>query len=521
MVNSKNTIVTVSTSCEPLCTPLVLPHDEEHTVAATVDYKHNPAVRSKTGRWRSAAFIIGVATAELIVDSGVQGNLINFLTGELGQSIATAAANVNAWAGVASLLPIFGAIIADSYFGKYCTVIAASLLYILGLGLLTLSAMLTSLNSPIHGGIVKSIPKCSPRFQAIIFFGALYLVALGQGGFKPCLQAFGADQFDGDHPAESKAKSSYFNWCFFGLSLGALLGTGVLSYVQDNLSWCLGFGIPCFIMVIALLLFILRTFSYRFIKKSEELTPILRIGRVFVRAVKNRHAKSLLPMDEEETQFRFLDKALHVPDTSDVAVAISNSEVEEAKALLRLFPIWATTLVFGIIFAQSSTFFTKQAATLDRSLGPNFDIPPASLQSFGAICIFIFIPIYDCLLVPFARNLTGKPSGISVLQRIGSGLFLSIVCMVIAAITEKRRLNIALDYGLIDLPNAMVPMSIWWLLPQSAISGIADAFTIVGLQEFFYEQVPVELRSVGMSLYLTVLGHILITFIGFLLGLAL
>ncbi|XP_074304786.1 protein NRT1/ PTR FAMILY 5.10-like [Silene latifolia] len=207
---------------------------------------------------------------------------------------------------------------------------------------------------------------------------------------------------------------------------------------------------------------------------------------------------------------RFLDKALHVPDTSDtsdVAVAItSKSEVEEAKALLRLFPIWATSLVFGIIFAQSSTFFTKQAATLDRSLGPNFDIPPASLQSFGAICIFIFIPIYDCLLVPFARNLTGKHSSISVLQRIGTGLFLSIVCMVIAAITEKRRLDIALHYGLIDLPNAMVPMSIWWLLPQSAISGIADAFTIVGLQEFFYDQVPVELRSVGMSLYLTVLG---------------
>ncbi|XP_074285222.1 protein NRT1/ PTR FAMILY 5.14-like isoform X2 [Silene latifolia] len=141
-----------------------------------------------------------------------------------------------------------------------------------------------------------------------------------------------------------------------------------------------------------------------------------------------------------------------------------------------------------------------------RSGEPNFDIPPASLQGFIAICILIFIPIYDCLLVPFARNLTGKPSGISVLQRIGTGLFISIVCMVVAALIEKRRLDIALHYGLIDLPTATVPMSIWWLLPQYAISGIADAFTIVGLQEFFYDQVPVELRSVGMSLYLTVLG---------------
>ncbi|KAH9627026.1 hypothetical protein KSS87_020675 [Heliosperma pusillum] len=550
-------ISTDSSRCDPLCNSLLLPLVADDTVVAAVDYKDNPAVRSKTGRWRSAAFIIGVATAELIVDSGIQGNLINFVTGELGQSLVTAAANVNAWAGVAYLLPVLGAVIADSYLGKYRTVIAASLIYILdfgkkepnvqkGLSLLTLSAMLTSLDSPIHGRIITSMPKCSPRFRVVIFFGALYLAALGQGGFKPCLHAFGADQFDGDHPAESKAKSSYFNWLFFGLSLGALLGTGVLSYVQDNLSWGLGFGIPCFIMVMALLIFILRTFSYRFIKISDEQTPILRIGRVFARAAKNRHVKGLLPVDEEDTQliesqpgsgqfrllvyclefdtvhleflFRsfgyhtccglwFLDKALHVPDTSDVAVAVtSKSEVEEAKALLRLFPIWAISSIFGIIFAQSPTFFTKQAATLDRSLGPNFDIPPASLQAFIAMCILIFIPIYDCLLVPFARNFTGKPSGISVLQRIGTGLFISIVCMVVAAIIEKRRLDIAMHYGLIDLPKATVPMSIWWLLPQYAISGIADAFTIVGLQEFFYDQVPVELRSVGMSVYLTVLG---------------
>ncbi|XP_074263504.1 protein NRT1/ PTR FAMILY 5.10-like [Silene latifolia] len=511
MVNSNNTtIVTVST-------PLLHSHDEQDTVAAAVDYKHNPAVRSKTGRWRSAAFIIGVEMAERIAYYGIQANLINFLTGELGQSTASAAANVNAWAGVASLLPILGAVIADSYLGKYRTVIAASLIYILGLGLLTLSAMLPSLNCQTHGRSIKSIPECSSRLQTMIFFGALYLVALGQGGHKPCVQAFGADQFDGNDAAESKAKSSFFNWWYFGLSLAALIGIGVLSYVQDNLSWGLGFGIPCIVMVIALLLFIVGTFTYRFIKISEEQSPFSRIGRVFVRATKNRHANGFAVENAEETQlikshrgseqFRFLDKALLVPDASkETGTLSSKSEVEEAKALLRLFPIWATSLVYGIIFAQMSTFFTKQGVTLDRTIGSNFTIPAAALQSSIGIFIIIFIPIYDCLLIPFARSFTGKPSGISVLQRIGTGLFISIVCMVVAAIIEKRRLDIALHYGLIDSPKATVPMSIWWLLPQYALFGIADAFTLVGLQEFFYDQVPVELRSVGMSLYLSVLG---------------
>ena len=62
---------------------------------------------------------------------GVQGNLIMFLTGPLGMTTASAAAGVNAWAGTVQVLPLVGALAADSLLGRYRAIVAASVLYLL------------------------------------------------------------------------------------------------------------------------------------------------------------------------------------------------------------------------------------------------------------------------------------------------------------------------------------------------------------------------------------------------------
>ncbi|XP_010683110.2 protein NRT1/ PTR FAMILY 5.10 [Beta vulgaris subsp. vulgaris] len=502
--------ITVASSADAQTPFLLL--EEEETVDGALDYKGNPAIRSKHGRWKSASFIIGVEVAERIAYYGITSNLISYLTGPLGQSTASAAANVNAWSGFASLFPVIGAIIADSFLGRYRTIIVSSFIYILGLALLTLSAVLPFCKKTTNGMLCDSL-----SFQTMSIFFSLYLVAVGQSGHKPCVQAFGADQFDGQDPQESKAKSSFFNWWYMGMCLGPLLVISVLNYVQDNVGWGLGFGIPCIIMTLALLIFLLGSPTYRHIVTGEDRSAFVRIGRVLSAAAMNWHIKqSTIDVEEEaqgfcpsqgSEQFRFLDKALFAPSSSDdYGKACCKSEVEEAKAVLRLFPIWATSIVYAIVFSQSSTFFTKQGLTMDRSLGPNFSIPPASLQSFISLSVVLFIPIYDRILVPISRTFTGKPAGIAMLQRIGIGMLISAISMIIAAIVEKKRLETALEYGLIDIPNATVPMSVWWLVPQYVLFGVSDVFTMVGLQEFFYDQVPTELRSVGLSLYLSVFG---------------
>ncbi|KAJ4962962.1 hypothetical protein NE237_022901 [Protea cynaroides] len=493
---------------------------ETETVEGVVDYKGRPVNRSMTGGWRSAAFIIGVEIAERFAFYGISSNLITYLTGPLRQSTVTAAENVNAWFGASSMLLLFGAFVADAFLGRYRTILFASLLYILGLGLLTLSAVLPSLN-PSNCQDNNISRSCPPDLQVIIFFCSLYLVALAQGGHKPCVQAFGADQFDARDPKECKSRSSFFNWWYFSFNAGSLVSLTILNYIQDNMNWGLGFGIPCVSMVCALVVFLLGTKNYRYSFKDDNGSPITRITHVFLVTAKNWRTTPSASIVEEEAgethlshgacQYRFLDKALITavdsPDGLNKDLkACSISEVEEAKAVLRLVPIWSTCLVYAIVFPQSSTFFIKQGATMDRSIGSSFKIPAASLQSFIGLSIVLFVPVYDCVIVPISKVFTRKPSGITMLQRIGTGMLLSMISMVVAALVEKERLKTAMLSGLVDIPEAMVPMSVWWLVPQFILFGVADVFTMVGLQEFFYSQVPDGMRSVGLSLYLSIFG---------------
>lgn len=157
----------------------------------------------------------------------------------------------------------------------------------------------------------------------------------------------------------------------------------------------------------------------------------------------------------------------------------SINQVEEVKLVLRLIPIWMTCIMILAVQSLLNTYFTIQGRTMMRSIGPNFELPPASFQIFAGFTIILTIPIYDRVFIPLARKLTGKPLGITVLQRIGAGLFVSIVNMVVSALVEAKRLRVAKEHKLVDNPKAVVPMKAWWLLPQYVICGFSDSLSLV------------------------------------------
>jgi peptide/histidine transporter 3/4 len=176
--------------------------------------------------------------------------------------------------------------------------------------LLTLSASVP--------GLEPSCDKdsCHPTTgQNTAFFVALYFIALGTGGIKPCVSSFGADQFDETDETERKKKSSFFNWFYLSINIGALIASSVLVWIQMNVGWGWGFGIPAVAMAVAVVFFILGSKLYRIQKPGG--SPITRIVQVIVASFRKYHVqvpadKSLLyETAEEESQIQGSRKLEH------------------------------------------------------------------------------------------------------------------------------------------------------------------------------------------------------------------
>lgn len=226
---------------------------------------------------------------------------------------------------------------------------------------------------------------------------------------------------------------------------------------------------------------------------------------------------------------RFLDKAATISlevqkqnqFTSEASIeTVSNwhlctvTQVEEVKLLAKVMPIWFTTLMFIVTTQQLSTVFLRQGLSMDLHMGPNFKIPPASLELSCTITALIAIPLYDLYLVPFIRKFTGDERGFTLLQRIGIGLVLTVLGMAVSAIVEMKRLAVIEEQGL-QFSKSPLPMSVFWLTPQYSIMGLAMVFGWIGMLEFFYDQAPDDLQSIGTALFLanTGVAHFLCTII--------
>ncbi|KAL8481923.1 hypothetical protein ACS0TY_027623 [Phlomoides rotata] len=386
----------------------------------------------------------------------------------------------------------------------------------------TLAVSLSSLRPPSCGkGVKEENCEKASAFHLGIFYGALYIIAIGTGGTKPNISTMGADQFDDFEPKEKFQKLSFFNWWMFSIFLGTLFSNTFLIYIQDNVGWAIGYALPTGGLAVSIMVFIMGTRYYR--HKPPSGSPLIRMANVLVATVRKwrvvvpdepkqlhelsleEYSKSGLFRLDHSSSLRLLDKAAVKMGKNSPWRLCTVTQVEQTKQMIKMLPILVASFIPSTMVAQTHTLFIKQGTTLERSIGPHFSIPPACLTAFVTIFMLVSLVLYDRLFVPLVRKYTKNPRGITMLQRMGIGLVIHVIIMVVASSVERTRLGVARENGVFG-KGETVPLSIFVLLPQFALMGVADNFVEVAKIEFFYDQAPEGMKSLGTAMYTTSLG---------------
>ncbi|KAL4571670.1 hypothetical protein LXL04_018433 [Taraxacum kok-saghyz] len=529
------------------------------------------------GNWEQREIISRDANeiCDRFAATGFHANLITYLTDQLNMPLVQASNTLTNFSGVASFMPIIGALIADSFAGRFWTIIVALLFYELGMMIITISAAMPQFRPPQCPTQIDCTE--ASESQLWVLYISLVLTSIGLGGTRPCVVAFAADQLDISKPKSHPKTWNFFNVYYFFLSLASLSALTVVVYIQDYVSWGWGLGIPTIAMGIAFAAFLVGSPIY--LKVKSEGSPFVRLAQVVVAGVKKRkekvvpddsclyeneeldagiskdgrlvHTNQLSPAQEASgvlpkvsgsslgvslkrcarggrgaipvwsvspapsgmagarSNVPWLDKAAIVTDDDTDLISKSPKlwrlatvhRVEELKSMIRLLPIISTGIIYVMAYSHQASFTVIQARSMDRRLSPSFEIPPASMAVFGVLGTLITLATYDRLFVPLAYRFTKNPSGITCLQRIGVGFIINILATFIAAFVEIKRKQAAKDHNLLDKPTVMIPISVFWLVPQYSLHGVAEAMFHVGKLEFLYDQSPESMKSTALALY--------------------
>ncbi len=189
-------------------------------------------------------FIIGNEAAERFCYYGLSTILVVFMTehlqGRNGFLDVMTAEQAKSWYHwfVCALyfMPLFGAILADAFWGKYRTVMVFSLVYCLGNVALALDNTRLGLSL------------------------GLILIALGSGGIKPCVAANVGDQFG---PANQHLVAKVFGWFYFAVNFGSFFSTMLTPWLLNKYNAHVAFAVPGALMFLAAVIFWLG--RYRFV----------------------------------------------------------------------------------------------------------------------------------------------------------------------------------------------------------------------------------------------------------------
>ncbi|MDX1912411.1 MAG: hypothetical protein SFV22_13035 [Saprospiraceae bacterium] len=500
----------------------------------------NTDTTKKSGKFPSSIpYIIGNEAAERFNYYGLRAILTTFMVAQFYNPTnstdpnvvqvaeATANAKTHDFVAMTYLLPMFGGMIADWFWGKYKTILWLSLVYALGSTMVALSVD-----------------------NEVMFTTSLLLIAIGAGGIKPCVSANVGDQFD---ESNSHLISKAFDAFYFSINAGSVLSILLIPYLKDNYGPAVAFGVPAVAMLIAVFFFWAGRNKYRRIpppafdpnKLVIFLTAFFSllasylyfdtIPTIASNEIKNTGASgwtALYPFTAPEKLSSFgTGPILGVWGILVVALAFifkkqwfanpgnfvginlyaltnggfasaskhfGEDKVEGIKSVWRVLAVFAFVPVFWSLWDQSQSEWVVQAKKMDL-LWLGIEWKAEQISFVNAAFILIFIPLFSFGLYP-AFNKMGIR--VTPLRKIGAGFILTALSFVIVAIVQGW-----IDAG--QTPN------ISWQIYAFVLLTAGEVLISITCLEYAYTQSPPSMKSTIMACYLlsVTLGNVIVSII--------
>ncbi|EEB16571.1 Oligopeptide transporter, putative [Pediculus humanus corporis] len=301
-------------------------------------------------------------------------------------------------------VPVIGAILADSCLGRFRTILYFSVIYTVG-------------------NIVMCFAATPPIGLEPVTFTmiGLSLIATGTGGIKPCVAAFGGDQFK--VPQQEHLLKQFFAIFYFTINFGGFVGMILTPILRkaitcfgDDTCYSLGFGFPAALMIISLGLFIAGKPLYRI--KFPKQNIMVRFTTCMMYAICTK-----IRTKEKDPNRHWLSYAEKKFDAKLI------SDMKNVLAILYLFfPL----PIFWSLFDQQGSRWTFQASRMNGEVF-GYQIMPDQIQVINPALVLLLIPLFNKGIYPCLGSCHVL---VSPLQRMVAGGFIAGLAFICSGVLE-------------------------------------------------------------------------------------
>lgn len=424
---------------------------------------------------KKVLFIVVNEFCERFSYYGLRAVLVLYFRSVLGFSDVNSTVSFHLFVSLCYLTPILGAILGDSVLGKYKTILYMSIVYLLGEVILVLSSIFWNYSNFSVG---------------FTFFG-LFMIGLGTGGIKPCVSAFGGDQF---LPNERRWLQSFFSLFYGAINLGSTISMFATPMLRSdfqcvNRTDCFpyAFGLPCLLMFAAIVVFLLAKNQYNRAALPERNVIVafcqcvwLALRRKFTSSCPQSSASSRRKQSTDSQGAQHLNSV----STSNSSLALETNEIfhkvgafsrkepldstsnfqsetaltggakhrkhwlylasdrfdessiEDFRCVLALLALFLPSSVYWCLFDLQGSLWTLQASRMDGHLSfINFTLEPDQMSVLNPLILLALIPVFELVIYPLCSRfkLIRRP-----IQRMTTGLSLAALTFIVTALIETR-----------------------------------------------------------------------------------